>query len=65
MTTGHLLAAGLLASTLALCVQLFPAAAFAAGMDVAAAGRLLAFGLFLIAVGSLGPAAGRRCACPR
>ena len=65
MTTGHLLAAGLFACTLALCVQIFPAAAFAVGADVTAAWRLFAFGLFLIAVGALMTAAGSRCGCSR
>jgi hypothetical protein len=65
MTTGHLFAAGLIACTLALFIQIFPAAAFAAGADVAAASRLLAFGLFLIGVGALASATGRGCGCPR
>ncbi len=64
MTTGHLNAAGLFACALALIIQLFPAAAFAAGADVSAASRLLAFGVFLIAVGAFASTAGRRCRCP-
>ncbi|MFN0022826.1 MAG: hypothetical protein ACKVS5_02905 [Parvularculaceae bacterium] len=61
MTTGRLLATGLFCCTLALLVQLFPAAAFAIGADVGAAWRLFAFGVFLIAVAALMTAAGGQC----
>ncbi|MDZ7626936.1 MAG: hypothetical protein U5J99_00860 [Parvularculaceae bacterium] len=63
MTTGPLTAAGLFSCTLALIVQLFPNAAFSVGADVSAAGRLFAFGVFLIAVAALTTAAAQRCAC--
>lgn len=63
MTTGHLSAAGFLACAVALLIQLFPAAAFAAGADVSAASRLLAFGIFLIAVCALASGAHWRCGC--
>ncbi len=61
MTTGQLLATGLFLCTLALLVQLFPAAAFSIGADVGAAWRLFAFGVFLISVAALMTAAGGQC----
>jgi hypothetical protein len=65
MTTGQLFAAGLFACTLALCVEIFPGAAAAVGADLSAAWRLLAFGVFLIAVGALTNAVSVRCGCSR
>ncbi len=53
MTTGQLLWAGLACCISALFVQLFPAAALALGVDLSAASRLFAFGVFLIAVASM------------
>lgn len=61
MTTGQLLGVGLLCCTLAMIVQLFPMAAFAAGADATAAWRLFFFGVFLIAVAALMTAACGRC----
>lgn len=65
MATGQLLTAGLFCCALALMAQIFPMAAFAAGADVTAAGRLFAFGVFLIAVAALMTAAGKSCGCAR
>jgi len=65
MAIGHLLTVGLICCALALIVQLFPMAAFAAGADVTAAWRLFAFGVFLIAIAALMTAAGHRCGCNR
>ncbi len=53
MTTGQLLWAGLACCIASLCVQLFPAAAYALGVDLGAAWRLFGFGVFLIAVASM------------
>lgn len=53
MTTGQLLWAGLACCIVALSVQLFPAGAYALGVDIAASWRLFAFGVFLIAVASM------------
>ena len=58
MTTGQLLWAGLACCIASLCVQLFPAAAYALGVDPGATWRLFGFGVFLIAVASLMTAAG-------
>ncbi len=60
MTTGQLLWAGLACCIASLCVQLFPAAAYALGVDLGAAWRLFAFGVFLIAVASLMTSLGGR-----
>lgn len=61
MTTGQLLWAGLACCIAALLVQLFPAAAYAMGVDLGATWRLFGFGVFLIAMASLMTAAGGRC----
>ncbi|MCB2097160.1 MAG: hypothetical protein AB7F91_08130 [Parvularculaceae bacterium] len=53
MTTGQLLWAGLVCCIASLLVQLFPAAAYALGVDIAATWRLFGFGVFLIAIASL------------
>ncbi len=53
MTTGQLLWAGLLCCIAALCLQLFPAAAFEIGVDISATWRVFGFGVFLIAVATL------------
>ena len=65
MATGHLLSAGIFCCALALVAQLFPMAAYAIGAEVAAAWRLFAFGVFLIAVAALMTAAGARCGCAK
>lgn len=58
MTTGQLLWAGLACCIASLAVQLFPDAAYALGVDFAAAWRLFVFGVFLIAIASLMTATG-------
>jgi hypothetical protein len=60
MTTGQLLCAGLACCIASLCVQLFPAAAYALGVDLGATWRLFGFGVFLIAIASLMTAIGAR-----
>lgn len=60
MTTGQLLWAGLACCIVALSVQLFPAAAYALGVDPGATWRLFGFGVFLIAIASLIAAVGGR-----
>lgn len=61
MTTGQLLWAGLACCIIALSVQLFPEAAYALGVDLAASWRLFGFGVFVIAVAALMTGAGGRC----
>ncbi len=60
MTTGQLLWAGIACCIASLCVQLFPAAAYALGVDLGATWRLFGFGVFLIAIASLMTAIGAR-----
>ncbi len=65
MTTGQLLWAGLACCIGALAVQLFPAAAYALGVDLGATWRLFGFGVFLIAAAALMTASGARTNGPK
>jgi hypothetical protein len=53
MTTAHLSWTGIICCLAALVLQLFPGAAYAAGVDIDALWRVFAFGVFLLALSAL------------
>lgn len=53
MGDNYLIATGLLCCFIALAIQVFPGAAFRAGVDVSASWLMFGFGVFLILVGAL------------